>query len=129
MSLNGVDELGAVTASLCIATVVLATPALWSLPSHWPSLAVLGSVIVLGVACTALGLLLYFYLIAQAGAARAAIITYVNPAVAALLGVGILHERFGPGSAIGLVAILLGSWLATSRVRATAPDCLPTRSG
>lgn len=56
-----------------------------------------------------------FFLIAHAGAARAAVITYINPAVAVVLGVGVLHESFGTGAALGLVLILLGSWLATGR--------------
>lgn len=120
-----VDELGAVTASLCIASLVLALPALSTVPSHWPSLSAGASLVVLGVACTALGLLLYFYLIAQAGAARAAIITYVNPAIAVLLGVLILHEPFGPGSALGLLAILSGSWLATGRAGIGESERMP----
>lgn len=48
-----------------------------------------------------------------AGAARAAVVTYVNPAVALLLGVFLLDEHFGAGPAVGLALILLGSWLAT----------------
>jgi drug/metabolite transporter (DMT)-like permease len=60
---------------------------------------------------------LYFSLIARIGAARAAVITYVNPAVAALLGVLVLHESFGMGSALGLAMILMGSWLATHRAQ------------
>ncbi len=63
--------------------------------------------------CTALGLLLFVYVIARAGAARAAVVTYVNPAVALLLGVFLLDEHFGAGPAAGLALILLGSWLAT----------------
>jgi drug/metabolite transporter (DMT)-like permease len=84
-------------------------------PHVLPTPLVLISLLVLGVICTALALWLYFFLIAEIGAARAAVITYVNPAVAALLGVLILHESFGLGSALGLVLILLGSWLATQR--------------
>lgn len=115
--LSDVDELGAVAASLVVATVVLAPAAIWTAPARLPSTLVLGSLAVLGVVCTAIALSLYFYLIAQIGAARAAVITYVNPAVAALLGVLILHESFGLGSVLGLVLILLGSWLATHRPR------------
>jgi drug/metabolite transporter (DMT)-like permease len=44
---------------------------------------------------------------------RAAVITYINPAVAALLGVSLLHERLGAGGILAFVCILLGSWLAT----------------
>ena len=111
--LAGADELGAVATSLGIATIVLLPTTLWSLPARVPSLLVLTSLVVLGVVCSALALWLFVYLIAQIGAARAAVITYVNPAVAALLGVLVLHEPFGPGAVLGLALILLGSWLAT----------------
>ena len=35
------------------------------------------------------------------------------PAIAALLGVVVLHESFGKGGVLGLALILLGSWLGT----------------
>jgi drug/metabolite transporter (DMT)-like permease len=41
------------------------------------------------------------------------VITYINPAVAALLGVSLLHERLGAGGILAFALILLGSWLAT----------------
>jgi drug/metabolite transporter (DMT)-like permease len=67
----------------------------------------------LGVVCTAVAMLLMFYLVGHAGASRAAVITYINPAVAALLGVSLLRERLGAGGMLAFVFILLGSWLAT----------------
>jgi drug/metabolite transporter (DMT)-like permease len=79
----------------------------------------LTSVAVLGIVCTALGLVLFVYVISNAGASRAAVVTYVNPAVAVLLGVWILDERFGVGAGIGLVLILLGCWMANSGKEAT----------
>jgi drug/metabolite transporter (DMT)-like permease len=118
--LHGVDELGAVAASLVVATVVLLPAAVVTAPASVPSRLVLTSLVVLGVVCTAAALWLYFALIARIGAARAAVITYVNPAVAALLGVVVLHESFGPGSALGLALILVGSWLATHPVQLAA---------
>jgi drug/metabolite transporter (DMT)-like permease len=118
--LSGVDELGAVAASLVVATVVLFPAAILTAPHSVPSQLVLTSLVVLGVVCTAAALWLYFSLIAHIGAARAAVITYVNPAVAALLGVVILHESFGLGSALGLALILVGSWLATHRAQPSA---------
>ncbi|HVC29787.1 MAG TPA: EamA family transporter, partial [Steroidobacteraceae bacterium] len=51
----------------------------------------------------------------SAGAARASIVTYINPAVAALLGVALLNERLGIGGTAGFGLILRGSWLATRR--------------
>jgi drug/metabolite transporter (DMT)-like permease len=72
-------------------------------------------VVALAVVCTALAFLLFFALIAEIGPVRATVITYVNPAVAAVLGVTILDERFTVGMGIGFVLVLAGSVLATRR--------------
>ena len=50
---------------------------------------------------------------AEAGAGRALVITYIAPVVAVALGVAVLGERPGAGAAAGLLLILAGSWLAT----------------
>jgi drug/metabolite transporter (DMT)-like permease len=71
------------------------------------------SIAVLGIVCTALAMLLMFYLVKHAGAARASVITYINPVVATLLGVLLLDEHLGMGGFIALALILFGSWLAT----------------
>ena len=42
-------------------------------------------------------------------------ITYTNPAVAAILGVAVLHESFTAGMGVGFVLVLAGSVLATRR--------------
>ena len=59
----------------------------------------------------------------EAGPSRAAVITYVNPLVAVVLGVLVLDERLGAMSLVGLLAILGGSWLATRgrRLRRRSP--------
>jgi 8-oxo-dGTP diphosphatase len=72
----------------------------------------------LGVVCTALAFVLFFALIAEVGPARAPVITYVNPAVALVLGVLLLDEPFTLGIALGFPLVLLGSALATARGRA-----------
>lgn len=111
--LAGLDPFGPLAASLAVAGVVLLIPALLSLPARVPSAQVLASMAMLGLVCTALAMLLMFYLVGHAGASRAAVITYINPAVAALLGVSLLHERLGLGGILAFVLILVGSWLAT----------------
>jgi drug/metabolite transporter (DMT)-like permease len=73
------------------------------------------SLLVLGVVCTALALALFFALIREVGPQRALIITFVNPAVAVLLGVLLLDEPFTLGIAIGLPLVLVGCVLATRR--------------
>jgi drug/metabolite transporter (DMT)-like permease len=111
--LGALDPYGPLAASLAVASAVLLVPALLALPTRMPSMLALTSMAVLGVLCTALAMLLMFYLVGHAGASRAAVITYINPAVAALLGVWLLHERLGLGGILAFVLILLGSWLAT----------------
>jgi drug/metabolite transporter (DMT)-like permease len=111
--LGGLDPFGPLAASLLVASMVLLVPAVLAFPTRMPSASVLMSMVMLGWVCTALAMLLMFYLVGHAGASRAAVITYINPVVAAMLGVSLLHERLGAGGILAFVFILLGSWLAT----------------
>ena len=111
--LSNLDSIGPLSMSLLVASAVLLVPALLELPIAMPSSLALISIAILGIVCTAIAMLLMFYLVRHAGASRATVITYINPAVAALLGVLVLHEQFGVGGMIAFVLILLGSWLAT----------------
>jgi drug/metabolite transporter (DMT)-like permease len=126
--LRGVDELGAVAISLVAASVMLLPTAALSAPAHLPSMQAMSSLLVLGVVCTAGGMVLYFILIVDAGATRASVITYINPAIAALLGVFILKEPLGPHMVVGLVMILLGSALAASGGAKASQGTSPTPS-
>ena len=117
--LSGLDAIGPVAASLLVASIILLPPAMMTLPHHVPTAVALSSVAALGVLCTAVAMLLMFYLVSHAGASRASVITYINPAVATLLGVLLLHEHLGVGGFTAFALILLGSWLAT-RGTATA---------
>ena len=121
--LHAVDSIGPVAGSLSIASLLLLVPAMLTLPPHMPSAVALASVAILGLVCTALSMLLMFYLVKTAGASRASIITYINPAVATLLGVTVLDEHLGVWGLLGFALILLGSWLATRRsVPALSPS-------
>jgi drug/metabolite transporter (DMT)-like permease len=111
--LGGLDSFGPIAASLAVSSVVLLVPALMTFPTHQPSALALASIAILGLACTAVAMLLMFYLVNHAGPARASVITYINPAVAALLGVLVLHEQLGLGGYLAFALILAGSWLAT----------------
>ena len=111
--LSDLDPLGPVTASLLIATVALLPPAIATFPSQLPSVSALIAIAVLGIICTAAGLLVFFRLIAEAGPSRASVITYVNPLVAVIVGVVALGERLSLVSVAGLGLILVGSWVST----------------
>jgi drug/metabolite transporter (DMT)-like permease len=106
--------IGVVTGSLVIAAVAYLPFALLVWPSHLTARAT-GSVAVLGVVCTAAAFLVMFALIAEAGPARMTLITYLNPAVAVLLGALILSEPITMGLVLGFPLIILGSILGTWR--------------
>jgi drug/metabolite transporter (DMT)-like permease len=132
--LSSLPSLGVVAASLVITAVVYTPVAIVQLPASLPSPSVILAVSVLGVVCTAVGFVVFFALIGEAGSARATVITYLNPAVALALGVAVLAEPFTIGIAVGFVLIVLGSILATrrappSRSRSlTAEPARPIRS-
>jgi drug/metabolite transporter (DMT)-like permease len=117
--LGELDSIGPIAASLLAASLLLLIPAAITFPRTVPSSVAIGSIAVLGLVCTAAAMLLMFYLVSHAGASRASVITYINPIVATLLGMLILHEHLGVGGAVAFVLILLGSWLAT---RGTPPQ-------
>jgi drug/metabolite transporter (DMT)-like permease len=114
-ALSDLPALGVVAASLLLCAVVYAPFALTRLPARMPSGRVVASVVVLGVVCTAVAFVVFFALIAEAGPVRATVVTYVNPAVALVLGVAFLHESFGLATAAGFVLILGGSVLSATR--------------
>ncbi len=110
---SDVNPIGAVAVALAISTVMLAPAGLSSIPGSEVSGGAIASIVVLGAVCSALALILFFNLIADVGATRASVITYVNPAVAVLLGVAILGESLGAAAVAGMLLILAGSWLST----------------
>jgi drug/metabolite transporter (DMT)-like permease len=71
------------------------------------------SIAVLGILATAIAFLIFFALVAEVGPSRMTVITFLNPAVAVLLGVLILSEPITWGLLLGFPLVLLGSYLAT----------------
>jgi drug/metabolite transporter (DMT)-like permease len=115
-----------IIASLALAAIVYAPFAIAQRPHHELSTAVLSSLVGLIVVCTVGGFLTFFALIGEIGPMRAIVITYVNPAVAVLLGVVVLGEPFGPATAAGFVLVLSGSVLATRPLRSRAGPSSPS---
>jgi len=113
--LTGVPSVTVIGVSLSLCALGYAPAAALQWPHSMPSLAVIGSVAVLAVVCTAIAFLLFFRLIAEIGPVRATVITYINPAVAAILGVAVLRENLTLGMLFGFVLVLAGSVLATRR--------------
>jgi drug/metabolite transporter (DMT)-like permease len=112
--LKGVPSTGVMAVSLAFnALVFLPISLLSGWPSSPPGPPVVISVLLLGVLCTAAAFVLFAALIEEIGAVRATVITYINPAVAAVLGVLLLQETFTLAMTVGFVLVVSGSVLAT----------------
>jgi drug/metabolite transporter (DMT)-like permease len=123
--LAGVSPVGVMALSLSLSAVVYAPIAALQRPAVLPGEGVLAAVAILGVVCTAVAFVLFSALIEEVGPVRATVITYVNPAVAALLGVAVLNEGFTPAMAIGFGLVIAGSALATRPGRPGAAAVRP----
>ncbi|MGD0121286.1 MAG: DMT family transporter [Candidatus Limnocylindrales bacterium] len=111
--LAGLSTVAVMALSLSLCALAYAPIAVLQRPAAVPSAGALGAVAVLGLVCTAAAFLLFWALIDETGPVRATVITYLNPAVAALLGVLVLNESFTPVMAIGFGLVIAGSVLAT----------------
>jgi drug/metabolite transporter (DMT)-like permease len=104
--------------AMAIVAVIYAIPASFSLPKEIASephieswLALIG----LGVICSSVAFVAFFALIREIGNSRATLVTYMNMAVAVLLGILILAEPITAGILIGFPLVLIGSYLATKK--------------
>jgi drug/metabolite transporter (DMT)-like permease len=111
--LHDIPSLPVIAAALVVNTLIYAPIAWATRPTAPVPATAWASMAVLGVLCTAVAFVFLFALIGEVGAPRAQVITYVNPAVAVVLGVMVLGEPITLGIAIGFPLVLLGSWLAT----------------
>ena len=115
--LTGVAPLAVATGSQIAATLLLLPAAALWWPEQPASARAWISVVVMGIACTALAYLLYFRLIANVGPAKAISVTYLVPGFAVLWGAFFLHEGLTLNMVVGCVVILAGTALATGMVR------------
>jgi drug/metabolite transporter (DMT)-like permease len=120
--LGGLPAVGVMSLSLLLCAIVYLPIGLAQWPATVPSSTVLGSIVVLAVVCTAAAFLVFAALIDEIGPVRSTVITYVNPAVAAVLGVLILGETLTEAMILGFGLVLVGSMLAT---RSRAPAAVP----
>jgi len=86
--------------------------------AQWPSSISLNStlsLLALGVFSTAFAFILFFKVMAEIGPARGSLVTYLNTAIAVVLGVIILKEPLTVGIVVGLPLVLVGSYLASRK--------------
>jgi drug/metabolite transporter (DMT)-like permease len=126
--LSEVSPLGLSTATLGINAVLLTPIGATGLLTYTPTAKGVASVAILGVACTAVAFVVYYALIPAAGASRAAVTTYFNPAVAVVLGAVFLGEPITGTAITGFVFVIAGSWLSTGPLTPPKVDALAVQS-
>ena len=98
---------GQVTAStLMLLPLVALHDQPWTLPAPGPE--AWGALAALALLCTALAYILYFRLLALAGATNLLLVTFLLPASALALGALFLHETIEPRALLGVGIIGLG---------------------
>jgi drug/metabolite transporter (DMT)-like permease len=120
--------------SITVGTLMTLPIAAATLPSELPGLRASLAVLTLGVVGTALAFVIFYKLIAETGAARAALVSYLAPGVALIYGALLLDEQITVASIAGLALILGGVALASRQRRAVAsrvdgPDPLAAGDG
>ncbi|WP_205699236.1 DMT family transporter [Conexibacter sp. SYSU D00693] len=108
----GVPAVGVAASTMVVSAGLWLPAALVSLPDTAPHADAIASMVVLGAGGTGVAFYAFYTLIAEYGPARASLVAYVAPAFAVAYGVVLLDEPLTAGVLIGLVLVLLGSWLA-----------------
>jgi drug/metabolite transporter (DMT)-like permease len=116
--LSTIPALPVIAASIVINAIIYAPIAWFTRPTAPVPASAWWSVVALGLICTALAFIIFFALIAEVGPSRTTFITYINPAVAVILGVIVLSEPLTWGIIIGFPLVLIGSWMATRKAPA-----------
>ena len=131
-TLLGVPPIGIAAATMSISALMVLPVALFQLPDAMPSFKAAASVVTLGVFGTGVAFWIFYTLIAEVGAAKAAVVAYLAPGFAVGYGAVFLNEPVSGAAVAGLGAILAGSWLAAEGRapwrRPAAPEPVPLRT-
>jgi drug/metabolite transporter (DMT)-like permease len=103
--------------TLTVATIATLPLGVAQLPDQAPSWEAIGSLVALGALGLSVAYLLYFAIIAGAGASYAVLVTYLVPAMALGYGAIILDEPITVSALGGLALILAGVGLGTGTLR------------
>jgi drug/metabolite transporter (DMT)-like permease len=109
--LGGAQPVGVAAGTMIAAAIASLPAAAAAPPDALPSLGTWAALVGLGAGGTGIAFLLYYTLIADIGAPRAAIVAYIAPGFAVLYGALFLSEPITAATIAGLALILAGSWL------------------
>lgn len=122
----GIAPLATATGQMTASTLILLPFVLW-IDRPWtlapPGIEVIGAMVGLAAVCTALAYLMFFRILATAGATNVMLVTLLVPVSAVLLGVVFLGEHLAPKHVAGMAMIALGlaaidgrAWRAVRRM-------------
>ncbi|HEV8389596.1 MAG TPA: DMT family transporter [Dongiaceae bacterium] len=111
---------GQVTASSALLLpIALIVDRPWTLP--WPELPVWAAILGLALLATAVAYILFFRILASAGAVNLMLVTFLIPVSAILLGSGFLGESLAPMDFVGMALIGLGLAAIDGRLATLLP--------
>ncbi len=115
--LGGLPALVTATGSQLGATLSLALPTLWLWPQQNPSTGAWLALLALGVLCTGVAYILYFWLIETIGPARALTVTFVLPVFAVVYGLLFLGETVSLWMLLCAAIIICGTALSADLIK------------
>lgn len=118
VKIRHVPTSGVIGLSMALVAILYAPAALAELPAELaaePTPKAWIALVMLGLVCSALAFVIFFELLKEVGPAKASLITYLNTAVALLLGTLFLAEPLTPGLLLGLPLITLGLYLSAKK--------------
>jgi drug/metabolite transporter (DMT)-like permease len=118
------DPLTVACGTMTGALLPLLPVALYTMPTQLPSIGVVGSLLTLGVVCTALAYAIFYQLIREAGSERAVTVTFLVPLFALVWGAVFLGEAITWASAAGCALVLLAVALIFERVPGFRPRAI-----
>ena len=110
--LAGVEPVATVAGTQVLAALITLPLGLTHIPDAAPSVDAVASLLTLGIVCTGIAFVIFHSLVASDGPSRASLVGYIAPVFSIFYGVVLLDESFTAATALGLVLILGGSWLA-----------------
>ena len=118
IKISHVPTSGVIGLSMALVAIIYTPAAISELPAELaaePTAHAWIALVVLGLVCSALAFVIFFELLKEIGPAKASLITYLNTAVALLLGTLFLAEPVTPGLLLGIPLISMGLYLSAKK--------------
>lgn len=115
--LGGLPSLVTASGSQLGATLALALPTWWLWPQRMPGASAWLALLALGVLCTGVAYILFFWLIENVGPARSLTVTFVVPVFALIYGAVFLHETVSMWMLLCAAIIVCGTALSANLVK------------